>query len=72
MIAHNGARRDHNAVSCSICLHGPAVMRVVIVDPLVGAVTTFVCSDCSALNDRAVASIVQQTPRLQVHRLGVS
>jgi hypothetical protein len=49
---------------CSICQNAAAVVRSVIVDPLVISVTTYTCAGCYSINKAAADSLVAQTPRL--------
>ncbi len=53
-----------SAPDCGICHAEESAVRSIIVDPLVDSHTTWVGPACYAMNARATAALLAQSPRL--------
>jgi len=65
-MATNGIDRVTFPADCQICNNEPARVRVVVAEPLVGSVSTYVGANCYAVNAGAVAILLASDVRLIV------
>lgn len=54
------------APDCEICNAEPARVRVIVAEPLIGSVSTYVGANCYAVNAGAVAILLASDVRLIV------